>query len=291
MAPEAEPRNYHSVAILLPDGTVFSGGGGLCGDCATNHSDGQIFTPPYLLNANGTLRTRPTITSAPTSAATGRTITVTTAARCHFSMVRYGESTHSVDNDQRRIPLPILAPAGTPTTGHPGGPGHRPPGPYMLFALDRMAHLACPTTISITNVATPLPSTPTASRLQRRARHLLAPQRRSRDDGGRSRAATATPASTRTAGSPTRCPQPGGEHIGQRGDPERVQRPDRGLPAPAPPPTTYSEDMWFKTTTSDGGLLSASAPRPAAPRPVETGWSSCPTAASSPSGSTPARPR
>ena len=38
MAPIAVPRNYHSVAVLLPDGTVFSGGGGLCGNgcrCAT----------------------------------------------------------------------------------------------------------------------------------------------------------------------------------------------------------------------------------------------------------------
>ena len=32
MAPIAVPRNYHSVAVLLPDGTVFSGGGGLCGN-------------------------------------------------------------------------------------------------------------------------------------------------------------------------------------------------------------------------------------------------------------------
>jgi galactose oxidase len=32
LAPEAEPRNYHSSAVLLPDGTVFSGGGGLCGN-------------------------------------------------------------------------------------------------------------------------------------------------------------------------------------------------------------------------------------------------------------------
>ncbi len=53
MAQEAEPRNYHSVAVLLPDGTVFSGGGGLCGSCATNHPDGQIFCPPYLFNADG----------------------------------------------------------------------------------------------------------------------------------------------------------------------------------------------------------------------------------------------
>ena len=55
MASQPEPRNYHSVAVLLPDGTVFSGGGGLCGSCATNHPDGQIFYPPYLFNADGSL--------------------------------------------------------------------------------------------------------------------------------------------------------------------------------------------------------------------------------------------
>ena len=30
LSPIAIPRNYHSVAVLLPDGRVFSGGGGLC---------------------------------------------------------------------------------------------------------------------------------------------------------------------------------------------------------------------------------------------------------------------
>ena len=35
MAPMAIPRTYHSVALLLPDGRVFSGGGGLCGTCTT----------------------------------------------------------------------------------------------------------------------------------------------------------------------------------------------------------------------------------------------------------------
>ena len=63
LAAAAIPRNYHSVALLLPDGRVFSGGGGLCGNCATNHADGQIFTPPYLLNPDGTPRPRPAITA------------------------------------------------------------------------------------------------------------------------------------------------------------------------------------------------------------------------------------
>ena len=30
LSPIAGPRNYHSVGILLPDGRVFCGGGGLC---------------------------------------------------------------------------------------------------------------------------------------------------------------------------------------------------------------------------------------------------------------------
>lgn len=30
LPPAAVPRNYHSIALLLPDARVFSGGGGLC---------------------------------------------------------------------------------------------------------------------------------------------------------------------------------------------------------------------------------------------------------------------
>jgi galactose oxidase len=155
MAPEAEPRNYHSVAVLLPDGRVFSGGGGLCGPCATNHPDGQIFTPPYLLNPDGTLRPRPTISSAPTSATTGQTITVTTGGPIsHFSMVRYGESTHSVDNDQRRIPLPIVSHSGDSYhLAIPSDPGIALPGPYMLFALNSKGTPSVSTTISIASSA------------------------------------------------------------------------------------------------------------------------------------------
>ena len=60
------PRNYHSTALLLPNGTVYNGGGGLCGGCVCNdgvntnggcltpnHQDMQIFTPPYLFNPDG----------------------------------------------------------------------------------------------------------------------------------------------------------------------------------------------------------------------------------------------
>lgn len=139
MAPETSPRDYHSVAILLPDGRVFSGGGGLCGDgCTTNHPDGQIFSPPYLFNANGTARQRPVITTAPVNATTGSTITVTTnSATPGFALIRMSAVTHSVNNDQRRIPLTPATVSGTTyTLKLPVSKGILLPGNYMLFALN-----------------------------------------------------------------------------------------------------------------------------------------------------------
>ncbi len=58
-APHTIPRNYHSVGVLMLDGTVFHGGGGLCNaGCAQNHFDGQIFSPAYLFNADGSCAAR-----------------------------------------------------------------------------------------------------------------------------------------------------------------------------------------------------------------------------------------
>jgi galactose oxidase len=138
MAPEVEPRTYHSVALLLPDGRVFSAGGGLCGSSLTNHASGQIFTPPYLLNADGSARTRPTITAAPTTAQPGATISVTTGAAVpRFALVRTSAVTHTVNTDQRRIPM---TPTNVNGTTHPlripSDTGVVLPGDYLLFALD-----------------------------------------------------------------------------------------------------------------------------------------------------------
>ena len=134
------PRPYHSVAILLLDGRVFVGGGGLCGTwCTVNHPDAEILTPPYLLNANGTLAPRPAITSAPAGTTFGNTISVKTdTAVTRFALVRMSAVTHSINNDQRRIPLTIGG--GNNTAGYlltiPSDPGVVLPGNYMLFALN-----------------------------------------------------------------------------------------------------------------------------------------------------------
>jgi galactose oxidase len=137
MAPQAIPRNYHSVAVLLPDGRVFSGGGGLCGSCTTNHLNGQIFSPPYLFDADGSASTRPKIATAPASTTAGSAITVTTdSTGLKFALVRMSAVTHSVNNDQRRIPLASTANGTTYTLQLPVDKGVVLPGNYMLFALD-----------------------------------------------------------------------------------------------------------------------------------------------------------
>lgn len=139
LPPIAVGRNYHSIALLLPDGRVLSGGGGLCGDgCGANHPNVQIYTPGYLLNADGTLATRPVITGAPTSATQGSRVTVTTdAAVTAFTLMRLSSNTHTVNNDQRRIPLTFTsASAGNYSVSIPSNPGVVLPGYYMLFAFN-----------------------------------------------------------------------------------------------------------------------------------------------------------
>lgn len=145
LAAEAIPRNYHSVSILLADGRVFSGGGGLCYDDGTgaaerclntvDHPNGQIFTPPYLT----TNAPRPVIASiVASSIAPGGEFKITlggSTAGVTFSLVRIGSVTHSVNSDQRRVPLtpriegttvvlPILADSGVML-----------PGAWYLFAV------------------------------------------------------------------------------------------------------------------------------------------------------------
>ncbi|WP_321798202.1 RICIN domain-containing protein [Caballeronia sp. J97] len=138
LAPQAVPRTYHSVALLLNDGRVLSGGGGLCGNCATNHTDIEILTPPYLLNADGSAASRPNLTSVPSDAQLGTTIVVTASRRVSaFVLMRSSSVTHSLNNEQRRVPLSFtVGTAGEYQLNIPSDPGVVIPGYYMLFALN-----------------------------------------------------------------------------------------------------------------------------------------------------------
>lgn len=147
LASAAMPRNYHSVSLLLGDGTVFTGGGGLCQyngsntipvNCHNNidHPNGEIFTPPYLLTGAA----RPSITylaSAITRAGGELRLTLGDSAEgVAFSLIRIGSVTHSVNTDQRRIPLVPESSNGSEVVLRlPGDPGIVLPGSWFLFAV------------------------------------------------------------------------------------------------------------------------------------------------------------
>lgn len=133
-------RVYHSLSLLLPDGTVFTAGGGLCADCYANHFDGQIYTPPYLLNEDGTTKTdRPVIKDvSPSEVKPGGTVEVTTEGEVDegASIIRYGAATHTVNTDQRRIGVKLSGDGSNKYKFQlPEEAGIAQPGYYMLFVM------------------------------------------------------------------------------------------------------------------------------------------------------------
>ena len=133
------PRTYHSTAVLMPDARVLSAGGGRCGGCQVNHLDAQIFSPPYLFNADGSAATRPTITAAPTPLNRGQSFTVSTpdAARItRATMARLPSTSHAFNMNQAFVSLPVSQVSGGVQLTAPPNPNLMPAGHYMLFLLD-----------------------------------------------------------------------------------------------------------------------------------------------------------
>jgi YVTN family beta-propeller protein len=137
VADMSTPRNYHSLALLMTDGRIWSGGGGLC-NCAADHPDHQVYTPPYLYNDNGTLATRPSISSAPGVAFAGRTFAVqATAGIEKFSLIKMSGLTHNLNSDLRFLPISFTTgAAGEYQLTLPSNVNVLTPGYWMLFALN-----------------------------------------------------------------------------------------------------------------------------------------------------------
>ena len=134
------PRNYHSTALLLTDGTVLAAGGGYgaSNPIPANHQDGQVFTPPYLFAADGSLAVRPDITSSDGILTLGDELSVTATANLdRFTMVRLGSTTHAVNTDSRFHEVPFVEDsAGQYTLSPTSNPNLLIPGYWMLFAID-----------------------------------------------------------------------------------------------------------------------------------------------------------
>src|SRR6266516_6801979 len=60
MASMHVPRMYHSTTVLRPDGTVLSAGGGRpAATGTTDQPNAEIYSPPYLFQADGSPAIRP----------------------------------------------------------------------------------------------------------------------------------------------------------------------------------------------------------------------------------------
>jgi Domain of unknown function (DUF1929) len=134
-------RQYHSIALLLPDGRVLSAGGGICGACQQQSylaKNAEIFSPPYLFKKDGSgqLAARPGINSAPGNLDYGQAFNIATAQSANVtkvSLVRFGGVTHSSNMDQLYVPLKFTRGNGTVRATPPGNSKAAPPGYYMLF--------------------------------------------------------------------------------------------------------------------------------------------------------------
>lgn len=136
-AAATKARLYHSMAMLLPDGSVLTGGGGAPGPILQLNA--EIYYPPYLFQADGTPAVRPVINSAPSTLTLGQKFKVTMGATGRVSRVtllRVGANTHAFNNEQRYRTLFYTQSGSTLNVTLPNLRNEIPPGWYYLFALD-----------------------------------------------------------------------------------------------------------------------------------------------------------
>jgi hypothetical protein len=151
-------RLYHGNALLLPDATVLTAGGGSPGPIVNLNA--EIYYPSYLYknDGSGSPAPRPVITSlqAPaTGLPVGQTLGITmadTSPVSRVTLVRYGAATHSTNLEQRFFDL-----TSTMTqTGQqlvvttPSNANVLMPGYYMVFAFNQAGVPSVSQTVLIT---------------------------------------------------------------------------------------------------------------------------------------------
>jgi galactose oxidase len=134
-------RSYHSVSLLLPDGTVLHGASGdanvpLSPEPYPKQPNHELFRPPYLFKG-----ARPTITSlSKTVLSYGQSFTVSTPNAAQITQARWirlGSVTHAFDASQRANLLPVTRGSGLVRITTPANSRRATPGYYLLFLLNR----------------------------------------------------------------------------------------------------------------------------------------------------------
>ncbi len=140
-ATAARIRTYHSTSLLLPSGAVFTGGGGLPGP--EDNLNAEVYYPPSLFRrgADGTVTwaDRPEITAIAGELRHRGTVRLTLSDDrpiASASLIRLGAVTHSVNVDQRRVPVAVEQDGTSASVRMPEGPDVLPPGGYLLQVVD-----------------------------------------------------------------------------------------------------------------------------------------------------------
>jgi len=136
------PRLYHSVALLLPDATVWVVGGNPTR--GSYQPQMEIYQPAYLFTTDGQGNAipavRPTISGAPGTAAYGSAFALSTPDASNISsiaLIRAGAVTHAFDMDQRMVGLSFTNDGGnTLLVNAPANGNLAPPGYYLLFLVN-----------------------------------------------------------------------------------------------------------------------------------------------------------
>jgi Domain of unknown function (DUF1929)/Legume lectin domain/PKD domain/Glyoxal oxidase N-terminus/Quinohemoprotein amine dehydrogenase, alpha subunit domain III len=164
----AVPRLYHSVALLLPDATVWVAGGNPTR--GTYEPSVEIYSPAYLFNPDGTLATRPAITTAPSvigyspnpgSPITFQVQTPDAANIASVVLVKDGAVTHAFNMDQRLVGLSFAAGSGALTVTAPPNGNIAPPGYYMLFLVNNAGVPSVAKFVQVSTVPSDVPPTGT----------------------------------------------------------------------------------------------------------------------------------
>jgi hypothetical protein len=157
----AAARNYHSTAVLMPNGTVLVAGGGH-EDNGTDPGQysAQVYSPSYLFDGP-----RPAITSAPATSVYGTNMTIATPDASSISavnLVSLGADTHQADMDQHFVPLSFTTGSGSLTVQAPSSSALAPPGYYMLFIVNGLGVPSVAAIVRLQPTPPTVPAAPTA---------------------------------------------------------------------------------------------------------------------------------